>query len=319
MTGQAAGTMAPAVASVAWEALGSTAIICGHDTDLAAARRAAQDEIDAIDAAASRFRSDSELSMINRAGGRWVAISHRMVEAMRLAVRAAVITGGAVDPTLGASLAELGYDRDWSRLAHVSPDAALDPPPLPAGARRAAPWREIELCDDPPSIRVPPGAALDLGATAKALAADLAARAAQRAAGGGVLVSLGGDLAMAGVAPPDGWPVRVTDDHRDPQSADGQTIVLRDGGLATSSLVTRRWRHGARAMHHVLDPRTGEPVAPWWRTASVAAASCAEANIASTASLVLGPDAAAWIDAQGLPARLVSLAGTVALHGDWPA
>ncbi len=319
MTRRSGATVGPAVETEVWEALGTTAVICGWDADLAAARGAAEEEIDAIDAAASRFRPDSELSAINRASGRWVAISSLMMEAMRLAVRAAVITGGAVDPTLGTSLRKLGYDRDWALLTHVAPGTPFDPAPHRARALPGRPWREIELREDPPSIRIPPGVALDLGATAKGLAADRAAHAAALAAQGGILVSLGGDVATAGVAPPDGWAVRVTDDHRDGRGADGQTIALGDGGLATSSLVPRRWRQGARAMHHVLDPRTGQPVAPRWRTASVAAASCAEANIASTAALVLGADAPAWLDAQGLPARLVSLDGTVRSQGNWPA
>ena len=324
MTRSSGTSVGPAVESEVWEALGTTAVICAWDADLAAARRAAQEEIDAIDAAASRFRPDSELSAINRAAGRWVAISSLMMEAMRLAVRAAVITGGAVDPTLGTSLRALGYDRDWALLTHVAPGTPFDPQPhraraLPGQLPPDRPWRQIELREDPPSIRIPPGVALDLGATAKGLAADRAARAAALAAGGGILVSLGGDVATAGVASPDGWAVRVTDDHRDGSSAEGQTIALGDGGLATSSLVPRRWRHGARAMHHVLDPRTGRPVAPRWRTASVAAASCAEANIASTAALVLGADAPAWIEEQGLPARLVALDGAVRSQGGWPA
>ena len=125
--------------------------------------------------------------------------------------------------------------------------------------------------------------------------------------------------AIAGEAPPGGWLIRVTDDHRNAAGPDGQAITIRDGGLATSSPVARRWRHGARAVHHVLDPRTGQPVAPCWRTASVVARTCAEANIASTAALALGGAAPAWLHDRRLPARLVSVSGALHSHGGWPS
>ena len=71
-------------------------------------------------------------------------------------------------------------------------------------------------------------------------------------------------------------------------------------------------------MHHILDPATGEPVHPVWRTASVAASSCVDANIASTAALVQGHSALAWLSATKLPSRLVDVAGEVYSLGGWP-
>jgi thiamine biosynthesis lipoprotein len=300
-----------------WPALGTLAVLCITDGSGSAARSASQREIDAIDAAASRFRDDSELSRVNRAGGQWVPISDLLLEALRLAVRAAAITDGAVDPTLGGRLVKLGYDRDWQRLAPVAADEPLDEGAHIPGRRRSL-WPSIELAEEPPAVRVPAGLQLDLGATAKALTADRGARAAHLAGGAGALLSLGGDIATCGSAPPGGWSVHVTDDHRSAPSAEGQTVSIASGGLATSSLVPRRWRHDGHAVHHVLDPRTGHPVAPVWRTASVAAATCAEANIASTAALVLGDRAAAWLAESALPARLVRVDGTVETRGGWP-
>jgi thiamine biosynthesis lipoprotein len=160
---------------------------------------------------------------------------------------------------------------------------------------------------------------LDLGATAKALAADRAARAAHLACGGGVLFSLGGDIATCGPRPPAGWLIRVTDDHRNADTAEGQMITIESGGLATSSLVPRRWYHDGNAVHHILDPDDGRPVRPCWRTASVAAATCADANIASTAALVMGSRAPAWLADRDLPARLVAVDGAATVQGGWPA
>jgi thiamine biosynthesis lipoprotein len=99
----------------------------------------------------------------------------------------------------------------------------------------------------------------------------------------------------------------------------GRLVRLSAGGLATSSIRCRQWRRGGRTLHHIVDPRTGLPAAGTWRTASVAAASCAEANAAATAAIVAGEQAAGWLAAQGLPARLVAHDGSVRLLGGWPA
>ncbi len=157
-----------------WEALGTTVVLRLDTWDRsrrAAGRRAVERELDAIDAAASRFRSDSELSRVNRAAGTWVQIGPLLRDAIALAIRAAQVSDGAVDLTLGRDLVELGYDRDWLEL-----DAAAGErdhrAPAPTGRESLEAWRRVELDDDPPSVRCPRGVMLDLGATAKALAAD---------------------------------------------------------------------------------------------------------------------------------------------------
>jgi FAD:protein FMN transferase len=302
-----------------WGALGTTVVLRLDTWDRsrrAAGRRAVERELEAIDTAASRFRSDSELSRVNRAGGSWVPIGPLLRDALALALHAAQVTEGAVDLTLGRDLVELGYDRDWREL-----DAAgerRDRAGAPTGRESLEAWRLVELDDAPPSVRCPRGVMLDLGATAKALAADRAARAAAGAAGAGVLVAVGGDIAVHGPAPAAGWRIHVTDDHRSGADAPGQTVLIGSGGLATSSTSVRNWSLGNRRMHHILDPRDGLPVRSRWRTASVAAASCAEANIASTAAIVLVDDALRWLDQHRLPARLVDTDGEAQLVGGWP-
>lgn len=308
-----------------WSALGTTALLRSMGSGDPRRRAAVEAELQAIDAAASRFSDRSELSRLNAAAARGagaVVVSPLLHEAVTLAVRAARVTGGAVDPTLGERLISVGYDRDWRELAGVAADAPLTPADrIVVHTRRHGAWEGIELGDDPPSVRLPAGISLDLGATAKALAADRCAAAAAAAAddGVGVLVSLGGDIATAGPAPAGGWRIHVTDDHRASPDAPGQTVSIESGGLATSSIVTRRWTHAGRTMHHILDPGSGEPVQSRWRTASVAAATCADANIASTAAIVLGDDAPDWLAEQGLPARLVTVDGSVHIQGGWPA
>jgi len=160
---------------------------------------------------------------------------------------------------------------------------------------------------------------VDLGATAKALAADLAAAAALEAIGsGGVLVSLGGDVSVAGDAPEEGWHIQIAEDSHAAITPDGETIAIRTGGVATSSTTVRRWRRGGVEVHHIIDPSTGLPAAGPWRTVSVVAGTCVDANIAATAAIVRGAGAAAWLDDAGLPARLVDRSGAMTRVGGWP-
>lgn len=311
--------MAGGLATASWEALGSTALVRVDDPrTLAEAKAIVAAELAAIDLAASRFRSDSELEQVNAHAGRFMRIGALLHEAIAVALRAAERSNGAVDPSLGRAIRLAGYDRDFSALDPPVPESRRDPVPQLAAAR-AGGWRQIELSYDPPGVLVPAGMALDLGATAKAMASDRAARAVAAATGAGALVSLGGDIAVAGRVPPGGWRIHVTDDHRSGPDAVGQTVAIASGGLATSSTTVRRWRRrDKKDMHHILDPRTGAPTQSPWRTVSVAAASCVDANVAATAAIVLGAAAPQWLADQGLAARLVAVDGRVMLLGGWP-
>lgn len=289
-------------------------LIAGSNDEAARALAAVQDEVAAIDAACSRFRPDSELSQLNAAGGRPFAAGPLLWEALAVVLRAARLTGGLVDPTIGRALRELGYDRDFAALALAPTTAA----PAVVITHRAPGWRSIRLDPRRRTVTVPAGVEVDLGATAKALAADRAAHAAARAAGCGVLVSLGGDIATAGAVPSAGWTVRVADDHAAPADAPGQTVTLHGGALATSGTTVRRWYQAASARHHLIDPATGQPAAEVWRTVSVTAATCVDANTASTAAIILGAAAPSWLAARSLPARLVSVDGAVTTVAGWP-
>ncbi len=296
---------------------------------LAAARTHVERELDAIDLACSRFRDDSELTRVNRSDGRPVVVSELLIGALELALEGARLTGGAVDPTIGRVLELAGYDRDRRLLAERIGSASEGlGGATPAGAgpdcgaitvRRQAGWQAVVVDRARSRVRVPRGVHLDLGATAKGWAADRAALLAAWAGDCGALVGIGGDIATAGTPPFGGWRVHVTDDHRSPPTAPGQTVAIRSGGLATSSVAVRQWRRGGRLMHHIIDPRTGEPADTPWRTVSVAAASCAEANIAATAALVKGSDAPGWLERHALPARLVGRDGQVRHLGQWPS
>ncbi|HWN33314.1 MAG TPA: FAD:protein FMN transferase [Pseudonocardia sp.] len=301
-------------------ALGTSALLLVADPGrLDRAAVVLRAELAEIDRACSRFRSDSEITKLHRSAGRPVTVSPLLAEALDAALRAAELTGGLVDPTVGAAVRALGYDRDFAQVHAMEARRGTGRAGPPAEPARPAPgWWRLHWDRASREVLLPRGVTLDLGATAKALAADRAAHRAAEAAGCGVLVGLGGDLGIAGTPPEGGWRVAVADDHRDALDTPAQIISVASGGLATSSTVARAWRHGGRRRHHIVDPRTGENPVPLWRTVSVAAGSCVDANTASTAAIVLGRAATDWLVRRGMPARLVTEDGQVVHTAGWP-
>jgi FAD:protein FMN transferase len=304
--------VSPDVFSETFSALGTTATVVVTDgTALPRARAILDGVLTDIDQACSRFRSDSDLSRVNEAGGRPVTVAPTLLDAVDVALRAARITGGDVDPTIGHALRVLGYDRDFATVAATGG-------PLSCVVERVPGWWSIEVDRIEGTLRVPDGVELDLGATAKALAADRAAAGIADELGCAVLVSLGGDIAVAGPAPDAGWPVLVTDDHTPEADVAGEAVAIREGGMATSSTAVRRWRRGDDDVHHIVDPTTGRAAVPIWRTVTVVAATCVDANIATTAAVVRGDAAVEWLTGLSLAARLVRADGSVVRIGDWP-
>jgi FAD:protein FMN transferase len=304
-----------AVGRDTFEVFGTTAVLLVTNPAAVRQAKAIADRILAeVDLACSRFRPDSELVALNAAGGRPTAISATFAELLAVALRAAKLTGGDVTPACARALTGLGYDRDFADVkaaGDIGPRLTGSVGPLPG-------WRSVHLDRASRRAWLEHGTQIDLGATAKAWAADRCAERIAAALDGGALVSLGGDVAVAGPPPPDHWRIRVTDDHAAPASAPGQTVTISSGGLATSSTTVRTWTVGGRRVHHIIDPRTGEPARSCWRTVSVAAGTCTDANIASTAAIIRGPAAVGWLHDLGLPARLVRDDGTVETTAGWP-
>jgi FAD:protein FMN transferase len=292
------------------------------DTDRACALLA--EELDAIDRACSRFRPDAELWRVNHAHGRTMRVSSLLAEAVAVALAAADVTDGDVDPTCGRSLARLGYDRDFAQ-------ARRDTSPLSLPAVPATGWQAVELDRERLEIKIPDDVTLDLGATAKALAADRAAVRISASLNCGTLVNLGGDIRVAGEPPAEGWRIGIEDDREfdGPEIVPGlatpgppacnAVVIIRDGGLATSSVKVRAWSRGTARLHHIIVPGTGLPADSCWRTVSVAAATCVDANTASTAAIIRGERAPRWLASQRLPARLVGHGGEVVTVAGWPA
>ncbi len=298
-------------ATVSFRALGTTAVVVtGDPSELDAARAAVATVIADVDLACSRFRDDSELMAVNRADGRRVRVSSTLLGALEAACWGARASDGLVDPTIGSALRLLGYDRDFAGIERHGPPLRMRVAEVPG-------WRTLEIDEVAGSVRVPVGVELDLGATAKAWCADRAAAAAAEVTSGGVLVGLGGDIACGGPAPEGGWLVALADRHDEPAD-EAPVVAIESGGLATSGTAARHWWRGDQSMHHIVDPATGLPARSCWRTVSVAAVNCLAANVASTAAMILGPGAVAWLIDRRLPARLVATDGAVTTAAGWP-
>lgn len=286
-------------ATAEWDVWSTTArVVVTDPAALPAARAQVEQVLADVELAASLFRPDSEVRRIAEAEhDQTVVVSEQLADLLRAALAAATVTAGAVDPTLGTERAGATASRRDRTLT----------------VRRPLAERDLTLTGR--LLRVPAGTLFDLGATAKAWAADRGADLVAARLDTGVLVSLGGDIRVAGPPPPAGWQVLVQDGPDQPAT----TVSLLAGAVATSSTLARRTDPADPFSHHILDPRTGNPCQPVWRTVTAVGDTCVEANTWSTAAVVWGEAALANLDARGATARLVDAAGHVHTTGRWPA
>lgn len=298
-----------------WSAWSCTVrLVVEDDRVLDAAAADLQSLLAQVDAAASRFRPDSALSIANARAGRPTPVPKLLVDLVDAALRAAADTDGAVDPTLGRAMHRIGYDRDIAELTATAVSTVARRDPQASAPKRNRSWRGVRLHREAGLLTVPAGMALDLGATAKAWTADHAANTLASRYGTATLVELGGDLAVGG-SRREGWCVQIAER----EGGLGQRVLLRGGGMATSTTTVRTWQQDGRSVHHLIDPRTGEPADGPWRTVTVAASSAYAANVASTAAIVLGSAALPWLTERRLAARLVALDDRVVTTPGWPA
>jgi FAD:protein FMN transferase len=295
-------------ASRTWQAWSCTVRLTVDDpVVLGAAAGALKALMDRVDKAASRFRSDSELSAVNTRAGSMVPVSRLLVDLVDVSLVAASMTGGAVDPTVGAAVVAAGYDSDIETVRTRLPKATRPTGPAPG-------WQQVRLNRKVAMVGIPKGTSLDLGATAKAWTADRAALVLSKRHGCAVLVEIGGDLRAAGT-PIEPWVIRVAE--REGES--GVAVTLAHGGLTTSTRTARSWATPSGHAHHVIDPRTGRPADGRWRTASVWAPTALRANTFSTALVATGDAAFGRLTLAGHPARLIADDGEITELSGWPA
>lgn len=259
---------------------------------LGVARHAVGRVVADVEAACDAYRGGSDLARVHAAAGRPVRVGATFHALLWTALHAAEVTGGGADPLVRA----------------------------PKGA-----WRSIVIDDPPGTVRLPPGTTLDLWPTAKVFAVDRAAELAAGEAGCGVLVSLDGKISVAGPLPARGWRLRLTDDLDDARGDDdpfGQDIVLRmQCGLVTRALTAadRPALSGGTGVTWLIDRLASRSARGPWRTISVMADSCVDADTACIAAAAHGPEAAEWLKSLGLAARTVHEDGWALTIGDWPA
>jgi thiamine biosynthesis lipoprotein len=278
-----------------------------HESQMPFAEERLWHRIDEFDAACNRFRSDSEISRLNSIHGEPVVVSNTLALALDAALQAAAATDGLCDPTVLNSLLALGYDRDYDELVRRVDTVAAVTKPSPGPAA-------ITFNRERHTVELAPGCRLDLGASAKALVADLVAN--DVAAFGGVVVELGGDVALRGRGPLGPWVVGVSDSlaisGREPR------VSFTNGGIATSSTTTRTWTASGQTVNHIIDPRTGSCAKGAFATVTVSAATCVIANAFATAALLWDEEAGFHIAQAGWSGRLVRHDGSVEFVGGWP-
>jgi thiamine biosynthesis lipoprotein len=250
--------------------------------------------------------------MVHLGAGRSVRVSRLLFDALEVACAVAERTRGAVDPTVGNAMAAHGYDRDFEEVL-------ARPHPRPRAFGPVVGFQHVRLNRRLRSVRIPRGVRLDLGASAKALAADRAAARIADGLGIGALVSVGGDVAVAGTPPVEGWAIGIATDSSTPSDDVDQVVAVFHGGLASSSTSVRRWKAGGREVHHIVDPVTGDCAPAYWRLVSATGASCVDANAITTAAVVWGDQALSRLRAFDQAVRLVRSDGRVFTLGGWPA
>lgn len=262
--------------------------------------RYGQTRVEQLETRWSRFRPDSEVSSLNAAAGRPVAVSSDTIRLVRTGCAATALTDGRFDPTVLHAVIANGYDRTFGQLGEHTTTRTAAPSP---GAH------DIAIDDERQTVQFPRGLGFDPGGIGKGLAADLAADEIIGRGAEGVLVDIGGDITCRGRGPMDGlWVVDVEHPWRDEPLLH---LAVRDAGAATSSTLRRRWGPG-RSVHHIVDPATGQPTTTSLVSATVFAAEASTAEALATAVIVAGT-----IDVAG-NASVIAVAsdGTVHASGE---
>lgn len=280
-----------------------------------------RDVVAHLEARWSRFSATSDVSRLNAAGGAPVRVDPSTVRLLEMMASGASATDGAYDPTLLAPLVALGYAASWE-----DPGAVTS---LAPGCALRSDVRQVLVDREHGVVRLPPGAVIDAGGIGKGLAADIAVEAVLASTPGagvpgaraGVMVSIGGDVRVAGTPPDErGWVIAVADE---PGGAPVAELCVADAGVATSGTMHRMWPTAGGTAHHLIDPRTGRPTATGPRAVAVATVVAGDAAWAEvwTKALVVSGVAPTLdrLDDLRLPGRVRLGDGAVVTNSSWSA
>lgn len=270
-----------------------TAEVLAHETLWSWVQRA--------DHAINRFVPTSEISRLNAKGSLDNA-SDDFLMFLQAAQEVSELTNGLCDPTVLPALLAWGYDRDFEELSDLTPV-------VPEASLASAGIASVTVADR----RVTSVSGLDFGASAKAFVAD--AIAVELESRTGVLVEIGGDVAVRTMGSEAPWAIGVAPDGPDERAP---RISVASGGVATSSMTHRVWSTSKGRAHHIIDPRTGRPATSRWAAITVAAPSCLYANALATAGFLWDEEAPWHIGQTGWAGRLVGHDGDVVTVGSWP-
>ena len=288
----------------------------GRTLDRALARTAGL--LDDLEARWSRFLPHSDITRLNNSPGAWVDVDPFTVTLVVSMIEAWRATEGAFDPSVLPILVDAGYgasiDDPWR--VTILPDGQL----ISLGDEAGPTMADIEVDRSGASVRLPAGLTLDPGGIGKGLAADLAVQRLLDLGVAGALVSIGGDMTMAGSPPPTssdpgGWLISV----EDPDTSNGELarLVVSGGGVATSSTRSRRWVQAGRERHHLVDPRLAAQSTTDLATVTVIARSGWIAEAHATAALLAGSGGAIdHLDRHGLTGLAVGLDGSLQSTAD---
>jgi thiamine biosynthesis lipoprotein len=288
-----------------FHAMGTTVAVLLPERHVATGLGAVEELFAQWEQTLSRFRPDSELSLLNQRAGEPVAVSPLLFHVLVSAMLAAHVTEGRYDLTMRG---QLGYDRSFDALPASLPSD--DHPLRPGGG-----WRRIVIDRANRRVTLPPGVGLDFGGIAKGMAVDASIKRLARLGVESALVNAGGDLAVLGLPPHDeAWPIEVAGEDRT------WVVPLRQGAMVTSGIGRRHWHQGGQSRHHLLDPRTGAPVQNDLWSVTVVAARCELAEVAAKAAFVAGTEQGATLLTEyGLAGLFTLKDGTWRAVGAWPA
>ena len=230
-----------------------------------------------LEARWSRFEPASEISRLNTSAGASLVVSAPTVALIELGIEGWRVTNGYFDPTVFGDVVRAGYDRSFCEITEQTACSAT------SSFRRGCDGIDVDPSSS--TVRLPAGVAVDPGGIGKGLAADLVIDALGAAGAEGALVNVGGDVRVAGASPAAGWVIELSQAG---SSRPRETVRLIDGAVATSATAYRSWFRSGTRKHHLIDPRTGEPIDNDIVSVSVATARGWQADVLTKAIFVAG-------------------------------